>query len=134
MTIPYDDNFDPPALVLPAVLSSVVRSRPQVQFPALIDTGAEITAVPTPAIQRLDLYAVGRIDVEDVHARIETVNIYIVRITVGDTLAREIEVVPTEHPFIILGRDWLADFHLYLNGPEEVFLISDSPVLIPSNP
>jgi hypothetical protein len=55
MTIPYDANFDPPAIILPAVLTGVVRKRPQARLPALIDTGAELTAVPESAVQQLRL-------------------------------------------------------------------------------
>ena len=129
MTIPYDADFDPPALILPAILSGVVRSRPQIQLPALIDTGAELTAVPKTAVNRLRLYAVDRIEVEDIHARIETVDIYTARLKVSDMPIREMEVVPTNQPFVILGRDWLEDYYLLLNGPEQSFLLSRIPLV-----
>ena len=128
MTIPYDASYDPAALILPAVLSGVVRNRPQVQLPALIDTGAELTAIPNSAVTRLNLYAIGRIEVEDIHARVETVDMFMVRMTISDLAVREIEVVPTNQPFVILGRDWLEDYYLYLNGPEQTFLLSDVPL------
>jgi predicted aspartyl protease len=129
MTIPYDANYDPAALVLPAVLSGVVRSRPQFQLPALIDTGAELTAVPNSAVKRLRLYAVGQIEVEDIHARVESVEIYTVRLAIVDLQVREMEVVPTKQPFIILGRDWLEDYYLLLNGPEQTFFLSSTPLV-----
>jgi predicted aspartyl protease len=129
MTLPYDASYDPPALIVPAVLSGVVRNRPKVQLPALIDTGAELTAVPNSAVNRLRLYAVDRIEVEDIHARVETVDIYTVRITVTDMPVREMEVVPTNQPFVILGRDWLEDYYLLLNGPDHSFLLSNTPLV-----
>ena len=61
MTIPYDANYDPAALILPAVLYGVVRRRPQISLPALIDTGADLTAVPDLAVKRLRLYSFSRV-------------------------------------------------------------------------
>ncbi len=129
MTIPYDTNYDPAAPVLSAALSSVVRQRPQVRFSALIDTGADMTAVPHTAINRLRLYAVGQIEVEGIHAQVAMVDIYTVRLSITDLLVREIEVVPTELPFVILGRDWLEPYCLLLNGPENSFQLSETPLL-----
>lgn len=73
--IPYDLSFDPAAPVLPAILTGVVRSRPQMRLPALIDTGADMTAIPNTAVKRLHLYSVGRMDVEGIDARATKVNI-----------------------------------------------------------
>ena len=39
--IPYDTNFDPPAIVLPVTVTGVVHRRPRFEAPALIDTGAQ---------------------------------------------------------------------------------------------
>ena len=129
MTIPYDVSYEPSALVIPAVLAGVVRSRPQVRLSALIDTGSDITAVPETAVTRLRLYAVGRIEVEGVHAHVETVEIYTVQLSIADLRIREMEVIPTKQPFVILGRDWLETYYLLLNGPEQTFLLSETPLL-----
>jgi predicted aspartyl protease len=129
MTIPYDASYEPSALVIPAVLAGVVRSRPQVRLSALIDTGSDIIAVPETAVTRLRLYAVGRIEVEGVHAHVETVEIYTVQLSIADLRIREMEVIPTKQPFVILGRDWLETYYLLLNGPEQTFLLSETPLL-----
>ena len=71
----------------------------------------------------------GRIEVEGIHARVATVDIYTVRLAIADLPVREMEVVPTEQPFVILGRDWLESYYLLLNGPERTFLLSDTPLL-----
>jgi predicted aspartyl protease len=129
MTIPYDARYDPAAIILPAVLSGVVRNRPKLRLSALIDTGADLTAVPATAVSQLHLYAVGRMAVEDIHARVETVDIYTVRLSIADLPVREMEVLSTEHPFVILGRDWLEDYYLLLNGPEKTFVLSETPLI-----
>ena len=128
MTIPYDTAYDPPALILPATLSGMVRNRPRIQLPALIDTGAELTAIPASAVTQLRLYAVGRIEIEDIHARVETVEIYTVRLSISGLPVREMEIVPTRQPFVVLGRDWLENYYLLLNGPEQVFALSTAPL------
>ena len=57
-----------------------------------------------------------------------TVNIYTVRLVIADLPVQEIEVVPTQQPFVMLGRDWLEHYYLLLNGPERTFLLSDKPL------
>ena len=125
----YDASFDPPAPLLSVVLTGVIRSRPQMRLPALIDTGADVTAVPLTAVNHLRLYAVARLEVEGIHADITTVNIYPVRLSVAGERFREIEAVPTGQPFIILGRDWLESYYLLLNGPERTFVLSRTPLI-----
>jgi hypothetical protein len=44
-------------------------------------------------------------------------------------MVREMQVMVTGLPFVILGRDWLEDYYLLLNGPEQTILLSDTPVL-----
>ena len=129
MIVPYDASFDPPAPVLLAVLTGVVRNRPQIQLPALIDTGADVTAIPHTAVNHLRLYAVARIEIEGIQADVAAVKIYTVRLAVADQPFREIEVISTGQPFVILGRDWLESHYLLLNGPEKTFALSPTPLI-----
>jgi predicted aspartyl protease len=129
MTIPYDLSFDPAAPVLLATLTGVVRSRPQMRLPALMDTGADMTAIPTTAVKRLHLYSVGRMAVEGIERVASSTNIYTVRLAVEGQPAREIEVVQTGQPFVILGRDWLERYYLLLNGPEKTMAFSETPII-----
>jgi predicted aspartyl protease len=128
MTISYDFNHDPPAPVLVAVLTGMVHRRPQVRLPALIDTGSDLTAIPHTVVKRLHLYAVARIKVEGIDAYVTSTEIYTVRLAITGQPVREMEVVQTEQPFVILGRDWLEHYYLLLNGPERNFLLSDRPL------
>jgi hypothetical protein len=54
--IAYDKSFTPPAPALPAMLTGVVHMRPRVNVQAIIDTAADITAVPADLKTRLKLY------------------------------------------------------------------------------
>ena len=42
----------------------------------------------------------------------------------NDQPAKKMEVVLTPYPFIILGRDWLRDYYLLLDGPGQQFQLS----------
>jgi predicted aspartyl protease len=128
MIVPYNSDFDPPAAVLSATLSGVIRSRPRLHLPALIDTGADLTAVPVTAVKQLHLYEVGRIEVENIQAQVTLADIYTVNVSVADLPARELEVVLTAHSFVVLGRDWLQAYYLLLNGPEQHFELSQFPL------
>ena len=66
--IAYDRNFDPPAIVLAVSVTGVVQRRPRIDSPAFIDTGADITAVPETLVDKLRLYPIGRLNLEDANA------------------------------------------------------------------
>jgi predicted aspartyl protease len=74
--ISYDKSFDPPAIVVPATLSSVIHERPRVNVQAIIDTGADITAIPEYLEERLQLYPFSHIRMEDARGLEEPVYTY----------------------------------------------------------
>jgi predicted aspartyl protease len=63
--IPYDKGFSPPAIVLPVTLTGVVQTRPSANVQGLIDTGADVTAVPVSLKEQLGLYPFSRLQMED---------------------------------------------------------------------
>lgn len=127
--IQYDGDFTPPAPLLTVTLAGAVHSRPRAEVPALIDTGSDITAVPANLVKKLRLYRLRRIRIEDVEAREVASYTYAVQLAVGSYPTREIEVILTRLPFAVLGRDWLQEYYLLLNGPEQNFLLSETPIL-----
>lgn len=127
--IPYDKSFEPSAIVVPVTLTGVVHDRPQVTVQAIIDTGADISAIPNYLEERLRLYPFSRLQMEDARGHQEPVNTYEVKIMVADYRSLTMEVILVPFPFVIVGRDWLQDFYLLLNGPEQRLLLDDSPIL-----
>lgn len=127
--IQYDGDFIPPAPLLTVKLAGSVHSRPRTEVPALIDTGSDITAVPANLVKKLRLYRLRRIRIEDVEAREVASHTYAVKLAVGNHPTREMEVILTRLPFAVLGRDWLQEYYLLLNGPEQNFLLSEPPLL-----
>jgi len=127
--IAYDKLFDPPALVLSVTVTGAVNSRPRARLQAIIDTGADVTAVPAYLERKLYLYAVDRLQIEDVRGIATRVNTYDVRLALVGQTPKTIEVVFTSLEFVVLGRDWLEDYYLLLNGPEQNFLLSSMPII-----
>ncbi len=126
--IPYDTQFDPPAIVLSVIIAGVVHRRPQIELSALVDTGADITAVPESLVERLKLYPFGRLQLEDVNAVNTPVFTYEANVALAGELAKKMEVVATPYPFVILGRDWLSEYYLLLDGPGQQYEISKNPL------
>src|SRR5690606_32439789 len=113
--IPYSTEFDPPAPVLAVQITGVVHSRPRVTLPALLDTGSDFSAVPTGMVSRLKLYAVRPILLEDFSGETREAFLYGVRLGFADQLVKEMQVMVTGLPFVILGRDWFSEYYLLLN-------------------
>ncbi len=119
-----DTQFDPPAIVLTLTVVGVVHRRPRIEVPALIDTGADVTAVPESLVERLKLYPVGRLQLEDANAVKTPVFTYEANLAMAEEEVKKMEVVVTPYPFVILGRDWLSEYYLLLDGPGQQYEIS----------
>lgn len=126
--IAYNTQFDPPAIVLPVTIAGVVHLRPRIELPALIDTGADVTAVPESLVERLKLYPVGRLQLEDANAVKTPVFTYEANMVMAGEPVKKMEVLVTPYPFVILGRDWLNDYYVLLDGPNQQFQISKTPL------
>lgn len=126
--IPYDTQFDPPAIILSVTIAGVVHRRSRVELSALVDTGADVTAVPESLVERLKLYPVGRLQLEDAHAVKTGVFTYEANVAMAEEPAKKMEVVVTPYPFVILGRDWLSEYYLLLDGPDQQYEIRKNPL------
>lgn len=128
--IPYDTTFDPPAIILSVTVTGVVHRRPRLDVSALVDTGADVTAVPNAFAERLKLYPIGRLNLEDASAVKTPVFTYDAYLSLPGESAKKIEVVLTPYPFVILGRDWLRDYYVLLDGPGQQIQLSSDPLRI----
>lgn len=122
--IAYDKTQDPPAPMLQVTVSKIRRRRPRRTVPALIDTGADITAVPSHLLNDLKLESIGRIRIEAVNAKSTIVYTYGVRLKLTDIVIERIEVILADFDFVVIGRDVLNRLYLLLNGPELTFDLS----------
>ena len=118
---PYATGFDPPAPVIEITVGNVLNRRLRRTFPALIDTGADVTAIPEICLQALDLYAIAEMQFEDVQANLTDALIYVVKFTINDLVIPRQEVLLTGLEFVLVGRDVLKHFNLHLYGREQKF-------------
>ncbi|MCZ7572723.1 MAG: retroviral-like aspartic protease family protein [Ardenticatenaceae bacterium] len=130
----YDTTYDPPAPVLDVTVTSVVNRRRRRSLRALLDTGSDITAIPHSLMERLQLYPIGRLQLEDVEATTRMVLTYAVQLTIGDLSIPRLEVILTGLDFAVIGRDVLNRLYLLLNGPELDFHLETTPFLSPKDP
>lgn len=119
--IPYDNKFDPPAPVVEVTLSNVRNRRLRVTLPAILDTVADITAIPESVVDRLKLYQISRINVEGVDGVSNYLKIYQVRLKAATLTLPQLQVIPVSFEFVVLGRDILNHFIVHLDGPGLVF-------------
>lgn len=103
--IPCNTQFDPPAMALPVTVAGVVHRRPRIELSALIDTGADVTAVPESLVERLKLYPVGRLQLKDANTVKTSIFTYEANMAMIGEPAKKMEVIVTPYPFVILGRD-----------------------------
>jgi predicted aspartyl protease len=111
-------------------VAGVVRRRSGLDGVALIDTGADVTAVPEAFVDRLKLYPNGRLNLEDASAVKTPVFAYDAYLALTGELDKEMEVVLTPYPFVILGRDWLQGYYVLLDGPGQQLQLSRDPLRI----
>ncbi len=124
--IAYNQTFDPPSMMLEVSVAHI-RTRPRIILPALLDTGADMTAVPEFLIERLNLYQIGRVEVEDVNGFTEIVGTYVARLTIADQIVPEHKVLVTGLDFVVVGRDLLNQFYFLANGPEQTVALQQTP-------
>lgn len=125
--IPYSQEHVPPAPVLQVAVAHVVHPRRRQLVAALLDTGSDITAIPDRLVAELQLYPVGRLQLEDLRVGTTRVLTYAVHLTVVDSTLPQVEVVLTGLDFIVLGRDVLNQFYAQLAGPEQRFALGLTP-------
>lgn len=122
--------FSPPAPALKIELRSPAMSEtstPEMVI-ALIDTGADISCIPLELVRRLNLKEVdsirfGRADERE--EAFEERKVYSVHLTVPLLPPILVRVAPLKNsPYAILGRDFINNWLLKLNGRDLAGVIS----------
>jgi len=116
MTYQYDTHYEPPAPVIPIAVHRPGDSTKQVTTDALVDTGSDVTCLPSALIRAIggepasvyDIYGMNRVF-------IGSANSYFLEFEIGSA-TKLIEVLAIgDEP--ILGRNLLNEFVLELDGP-----------------
>src|SRR5262249_42274273 len=110
----YSAVYDPPAPVLPVQVLAPTGRGDGVALAALVDTGADVSALPESVARVIGLPRVDRVPVSGVTGRVEA-DVYAAMLVVaGRRYVARIVAVGAE---AILGRDVINRFASVLDGP-----------------
>lgn len=87
------------------------------RLPTLLDSGADITAVPAAVADRLGLVKFSDVLLAGYAGPAVLADSYVVNLTLHEFGIAAVEVVLTNESYVILGRDILNQFHITLDGP-----------------
>lgn len=122
MKTPYSYDYTPPAPILLVGLAAPEQA-PQVSLqPALIDTGADGTFVPTALLERLQVPVIYATNVRShLGQDVRRVPVHRVDILLDSVRVPGVEVVSDDWgDEIILGRNALNKLQLFLDGPHQI--------------
>ena len=114
----YSTAFEPPAPVVPLVVRAP-GGVDWVSVDAKIDTGADVCTLPRHVAGRLDLPAVRVARAAGFSGAPVEVIIYAADIDLDGTRIEAVDLLVTERPYALLGRNLLRRAVLHLHGPSE---------------
>lgn len=119
-------KFEPPA---PALQILLLNPGPQPLPPspveALIDSGADMTAIPRRAVEGLQLKPVDQLPAVGYDGvTVAMKDIYSVKVFIEDVGGYVIKALLSEYDFALLGRDIINRWELLLNGKADFFQIT----------
>ena len=122
----YDTSFQPPAPVLPVVVRNpYIRAEPYSCL-AILDTGAEISAIPRDAVVALRLAEAQRVIAGSWDGSRSEVSTFVVQLEFAEGVVPLLEVAAAERATALIGRDLLNAWRLLLDGPALDFEILPS--------
>lgn len=116
MSIDYNRKVSPPAPFLKIDMSHPLDPSNRFSVEAKLDTGADITALPSAFIEEMDLQQINILDVIGYSGERLQVPTYKAVVEIEGT-SLHIEVIGYSDTFALLGRDVLNRFRLLLDGP-----------------
>ncbi len=122
--MPLDKEFDPPAAVVPVTIENPLNGKRETTR-ALIDTGADITAVPRQLVKTLELAPHAKLPIVGIDGLWLDRHTYVVNIDFPDLRVDHRIVIAWEGDFCVIGRDFLTEFTLTYNGKEGTFQFQD---------
>lgn len=117
MKASYDTSLLPPAPFLPVRLASLADHSESITVQAKLDTGADLTVIPTVRIERLHPMPAGEIEVEGYDSRRATIRAYDVNLQVDQLSVVGLLVIGFAEDYVLLGRDVLNRLRVLLDGP-----------------
>lgn len=110
----FDDNYDPPAPVLPVRVGGIDPTSPTALLRMLVDTGADCSLIPARLARSLRLPYVDKIEVQGVGGNVRSARVYAARIRLGPL--RLVTRMAAFGDEALLGRDLLNRLSLHIDG------------------
>ena len=121
----YNPQFTPPAATLDVTVRNPFLPDRATEKIAMLDTAADITAIPQPLVRSLDLRSARTTAVSGVDSISTPYRTYIVTLEFADTTIERIAVIEWAGNEILLGRDVLNEFEIRPDGKTRQFEIRD---------
>jgi Aspartyl protease len=114
----YDLGLDPPAPIAEVTVSDPTKAAAHEPPAGKLDTGADITVIPTWLVTRLGLRPRGRAWTRSFDGSFSPRLVYYPRLSVEGYDLPAVRCVATDRRDVLLGRNVLNRFVIVLNGPE----------------
>lgn len=115
----YALEAQPPAPFVNVTVRCPTTGRHIERTPALLDSGADCTVLPSSVVSALDLVQVGLQECEDFHGVIVVRPVFLVAVSIHDLPPVEVRVVLEERQkYVLLGRDVLNNHRIVHDGPQ----------------
>lgn len=127
LVYPYNrDRFDPPAPALEVSLTipGPVSYGQIIKSLALIDSGADMTVIPKWIAQQLQLKYVDEVLVSGYDGFTKKTFVYSVKIIFDNFGDFIIKTVTSDNEHVLIGRDILNRWSLFLKGRNRIFEVS----------
>ncbi|MCI0474885.1 MAG: retroviral-like aspartic protease family protein [Anaerolineales bacterium] len=125
MTTAYDKSYVPPFPTLRVTLGE--GSSRQGPFPALVDSGADVSLVPTRLLAKINAAEGRTVTIRSHFGERLLARMYAIPLSVESITLPGIFVVGSSDDEIILGRNVLNKLALFLDGPaQQTDLLDDA--------
>lgn len=124
MSRAYASHFHPPMPTLMVVVRTEITHHPAV--PAIVDTGADATLVPTTWLEEVGALESEQVRVRGPFGEVHRVQRYLVDLEVEGVRLPGVYVLGDDTgQEVILGRDALNKLSLWLDGPQQTVTLFD---------
>jgi predicted aspartyl protease len=114
----YNQQLSPPAPFVHVTIRPPERGFAVSDLPALLDTAADITVIPTRVAEQLHLVPLDETPIGGFDGRVSWVSTFLVQLELRQSTPRVIRgVASRDEPYVLLGRDVLNDHRVVLDGP-----------------
>jgi predicted aspartyl protease len=114
----YAVEAQPPAPFVNVIVGCPTSRRRVEQLPALLDSGADCTVLPSSVVAALALVQDGLYECQGFHGEIVLLPVFLVAVSIHDLPAVEVRAILGKcESYILLGRDVLNAHRIVLDGP-----------------